>query len=50
LRGANSEVNHQKGPRMGRVVKRAMKIHVFRPPPTFQVKYAGTPTTSEMRA
>lgn len=37
LRGAYSEVVIQKAARMGRSTSSAKKIHVLRPPPSFQV-------------
>jgi hypothetical protein len=49
LRGANSDVSHQKGPRMGKARTRARKTHVLKPMPQLHVMYAGTPTSSEMR-
>jgi hypothetical protein len=49
LRGANSEVSHQKGPRMGRARRTARNSHVLKPRPMLHVRYAGIPTSSEMR-
>lgn len=40
---------YQKIMRIGMLVKRAMKIHVNRPPPTWRAKYAGTRLNRQIR-
>jgi hypothetical protein len=49
LRGEIVEAMYHFVTRMGMVVNKAKKIHVFVPPPTFQESQRGTKAIAEMR-